>query len=112
MARFTANQEWSKNLTTMKSCRYRDLRKVTSLTCFRSTNYQSFDLGFDPTIVDSGEIKKAIEKIAKEVDLVLLAEYFEESLVLLKVILSFVISDIMLGFFYKRRLTVLCCMVC
>jgi len=60
----------------------------TSAIFFRSTNYQSHDLGLDPTLTDDEEIRNAIEKLSQELDLVMITEYFEESLILLKVILE------------------------
>ena len=52
---------------------------------FRSKNFQSFDLGLDALLENEREIKQAIHQLDSQLDLVMIAEYMDESLVLLKV---------------------------
>lgn len=47
-------------------------------------NHMMYDFGFDPEIEDETEILKAIKIINFNFDLVMITEYFEESMVLLK----------------------------
>ena len=52
---------------------------------FRSKNYQSHDLGLDPLLDDDDEIKAAVEKLGTQLDFVMITDYMDESLILLKV---------------------------
>jgi len=52
---------------------------------YKTLNYQSFDLGLDPMLSDDKGISKAVTDMSKDMDLVMLLEYFDESLILLKV---------------------------
>ena len=54
---------------------------------FRAKNYMSFDLGLDHEIESEAYIQQAIGQLESTYHLVLLTDYFEESLILLKVIL-------------------------
>ena len=56
---------------------------------FRAKNYMSFDLGLDHEIESEAYIQQAIGQLESTYHLVLLTDYFEESLILLKVILIF-----------------------
>ena len=47
-------------------------------------NHMMFDLGFSPELKDENEILSAIESVKKSYDLVMITEYFEESMILLK----------------------------
>ena len=51
---------------------------------FRAQNYMAFDLGLDFEDNSPAYIKKAIQVMEKRFGLVLLTDYFEESLILLK----------------------------
>ena len=61
---------------------------------FRSKNYQAFDLGLDPLLDNDTEIDKAIRQLGAEIDLMLITEYMDESLILLKDLLCLSWSDI------------------
>ena len=52
---------------------------------FRAKNYMSFDLGLDHEIESEAYIQQAIGQLESTYHLVLLTDYFEESLILLKV---------------------------
>ena len=72
---------------------------------FRAQNYMAFDLGLDFEDNSPAYIKKAIQVMEKRFGLVLLTDYFEESLILLKGKLSaqekwrLFFSDNFVGFF-------------
>nr|XP_039270389.1 galactose-3-O-sulfotransferase 3-like isoform X1 [Styela clava] len=51
---------------------------------FRGMNYQSHDLGMDPSVNDQGYISDQIRQLAETFDLVMISDYYLESLVLLK----------------------------
>jgi len=51
----------------------------------RSKNCQSFDLGLNPLLDVQDEINQAIRQLASKIDLMMITEYMEESLILLKV---------------------------
>ncbi|XP_072027109.1 galactose-3-O-sulfotransferase 2-like isoform X2 [Amphiura filiformis] len=62
----------------------------------RSRNGQLFDLGFDPKLAnDTKAIRAKIDTIDKEFDLVMITEYFDESLILLKKLLCWSFDDIL-----------------
>ncbi|XP_072025270.1 galactose-3-O-sulfotransferase 2-like [Amphiura filiformis] len=62
----------------------------------RSRNGQLFDLGFDPKLAnDTNAIRAKIDAIDKEFDLVMISEYFDESLILLKKLLCWSFDDIL-----------------
>ena len=61
---------------------------------FRSKNFQSFDLGLDPLLDDDTEIAKAVRQLDTEIDVMLIAEYMDESLILLKDLLCLSWTDI------------------
>ena len=51
---------------------------------FFAHNHMMFDLGFDPELSDENSIYQAVESVKNTYDLVLITEYFEESMILLK----------------------------
>ncbi|CAK8674650.1 unnamed protein product [Clavelina lepadiformis] len=51
---------------------------------FRFKNYQAHDLGLDPMMTDDVIINREILKLDEKLDLVMIMEYMEESLILLK----------------------------
>jgi len=51
---------------------------------FRSKNYQSHDLGLDPLLEGETEIEKAILQLDSQIDLMMITEYMDKSLILLK----------------------------
>ncbi|XP_076820746.1 galactose-3-O-sulfotransferase 2-like [Clavelina lepadiformis] len=55
---------------------------------FKSKNPQAFDLGLDSNLEDEEEIKKNIEILDSGIDLVMINEHMEESLILLKNIMN------------------------
>ncbi len=58
-------------------------------------NGQILDLGLDvKDIKNETEVKRTVQKLAEELDLVLITEYFDESLVLLKRLLCWSFEDI------------------
>ncbi|CAK8688574.1 unnamed protein product [Clavelina lepadiformis] len=61
---------------------------------FRSKNPQAFDLGVDPNTEDEEEIKREIEKLDAGMDLVMINEYMDESLILLKSLLNMTWDDL------------------
>ncbi|XP_070546751.1 galactosylceramide sulfotransferase-like [Ptychodera flava] len=62
----------------------------------RLRNGMSFNLGFDHRFDDNDSaIDEMINKLDKELDLVLISDYFEESLVLLKNVLCWKLDDIL-----------------
>lgn len=50
---------------------------------YRASNYQAFEMGMDHLNTDEAYIQSSIEKLDSQFDLVILVEYFLESLVLL-----------------------------
>ena len=54
---------------------------------FRAKNYQSFELGFDHLNDDDEYIEEMIQIIDEQFDLIIITEYYLESMVLLKHIL-------------------------
>ena len=52
---------------------------------YRAKNYQSFDLGLNPFLSDLAKIKEEIIRIEESIDLVMIMEYMDESMILLKV---------------------------
>ena len=52
---------------------------------FSAKNYMSYDLGLNHEAEDDKYIKNAIQELESTYHLVLLTDYFEESLILLKV---------------------------
>nr|CAB3248112.1 galactose-3-O-sulfotransferase 3 [Phallusia mammillata] len=56
---------------------------------FRFRNFQSHNLGIDAMLTDEDEIKRQIEDIDKNMHLVMLLEYLDESLILMKELLCF-----------------------
>lgn len=63
---------------------------------FYLKNLLFFDFGFDNNLeVDDPQVTKAIENLSNRFQLVLLAEYFEESLILLKELLCWTIDDVL-----------------
>ena len=61
---------------------------------FRMKNYQAFDLGLDPFMVDDTEISIEVEKLDTAFHLVMINEYFDESLILLKELLCLDLKDL------------------
>lgn len=67
-------------------------------------NSQSYDLGLSKKYFDDVNItRKLIEKLSKELDLVMISEYFEESLVLLKNELRWSFEDVSFIFHNKGK---------
>lgn len=63
---------------------------------FYLKNLLFFDLGFDNNLeADDPRVMRDIQKLSKHLDLVLIAEYFEESLILLKDMLCWSMDDIL-----------------
>lgn len=63
---------------------------------FYLKNLLFFDFGFDNNLeVDDPRVTKAIENLSNHFHLVLLAEYFEESLILLKELLCWTMEDVL-----------------
>ena len=60
---------------------------------FRAKNYMSFDLGLEHETESDAYIQQAIGQLESTYHLVLLTDYFEESLILLKVNTSLVFSS-------------------
>ena len=48
-------------------------------------NYQSHDLGLDPLLQGDDEIKEAVQELGSQIDLMMITDYMDESMVLLKV---------------------------
>merc|ERR1711892_408525 len=61
---------------------------------FRAKNYMSFDLGLDHEIESDAYIQQAIGQLESTYHLVLLTDYFEESLILLKELLCMSFDDL------------------
>ena len=55
----------------------------------RSKNYQSFDLGLDPFLDDDDEINKVLKILDSQIDLMMITDYMDESMILLKVFIPF-----------------------
>ncbi|XP_066271407.1 galactosylceramide sulfotransferase-like [Branchiostoma lanceolatum] len=74
--------------------RWRRTRKTNNQP-FSFTNLMSFDLGMDPSLrMDAEYVRRYIERLDREFLLVLILEYLDESLVLLKRYMCWDISDI------------------
>ncbi|TRY87557.1 hypothetical protein DNTS_025175 [Danionella cerebrum] len=68
---------------------------------FYLKNLQFFDLGFENTMeADDPRVKQAIRFIEERFDLILISDYFEESLILLKDALCWEIEDVL---FFKHN---------
>lgn len=52
---------------------------------FRARNFQSYDLGLDAMNTDAEYLRRKTKELDKAFDLVLITEYFDQSLILLKV---------------------------
>lgn len=71
---------------------------------FYLKNLLFFDFGFDNNLdSDDPTVSAAIESLSKRFDLVLLAEYFEESLILLKDLLCWTMEDVLFFKLNARR---------
>lgn len=71
---------------------------------FYLKNLLFFDFGFDNNLVeDDPAVATAIESLSKRFDLVLLVEYFEESLILLKELLCWSMDDVLYFKLNARR---------
>ena len=67
-------------------CPHNGLKKLSMLRLFcRSKNYQSHDLGLDPLLQGDDEIKEAVQELGSQIDLMMITDYMDESMVLLKV---------------------------
>lgn len=63
---------------------------------FYLKNLLFFDLGLDNNLeADDPQVMKAIHNLSRQLDLVLIAEYFEESLILLKDMMCWTMEDIL-----------------
>ncbi|XP_070547251.1 galactosylceramide sulfotransferase-like [Ptychodera flava] len=72
------------------------VKRITNVRRDLLRNGMSFSLGFDHRFDDSDSaINEMIDKLDKELDLVLISDYFEESLVLLKNVLCWKFDDIL-----------------
>ncbi|XP_076816256.1 galactosylceramide sulfotransferase-like [Clavelina lepadiformis] len=61
---------------------------------FRSKNYQAFDLGLDPMLDDDEEIEIQVQRLSSQIDLMMITEYMDESLILLKDLLCMDWDDV------------------
>ena len=61
------------------------LSGIILIEIFSAKNYMSYDLGLNHEAEDDKYIKNAIQELESTYHLVLLTDYFEESLILLKV---------------------------
>ena len=61
---------------------------------FRAKNYMSFDLGFDHENDSDGYIKQVISEMESTYNFVMMTDYFEESMILLKDLLCLDMDDI------------------
>ncbi|OQR79852.1 galactosylceramide sulfotransferase-like, partial [Tropilaelaps mercedesae] len=66
-------------------------------------NQMFFDLGYDTNRMNDSAISDAIERVDREFDLVLITEYFNESLVLLKNLFCWDTQDVMYFKHNKRK---------
>lgn len=66
-------------------------------------NQMFFDLGYDAGRMNDSAITEAVERIDREFDLVLITEYFNESLVLLKNLFCWDTQDVMYFKHNKRK---------
>ncbi|XP_070546758.1 galactosylceramide sulfotransferase-like isoform X2 [Ptychodera flava] len=72
------------------------VKRIRGVTRDLLRNGMSFSLGFDHRFDDSDSaINEMIDKLDNELDLVLISDYFEESLVLLKNVLCWKFDDIL-----------------
>ncbi|XP_078618815.1 galactosylceramide sulfotransferase-like [Branchiostoma floridae x Branchiostoma japonicum] len=61
-----------------------------------SKNFMAYDLGFPPGLFDDrSSVNEFVQKIAREIDLVLILEHFSESLVLLRRMMCWKLKDIL-----------------
>ncbi|XP_035686079.1 galactose-3-O-sulfotransferase 2-like isoform X2 [Branchiostoma floridae] len=61
-----------------------------------SKNFMAYDLGFPPGLFDDrSSVDEFVQKIAREIDLVLILEHFSESLVLLRRMMCWTLKDIL-----------------
>ena len=65
-------------------------------------NINFFDLGFSNELTDESEINAAIDEIIKQFDFIMISDYMDESLILLKEELCLQISDIVFFSINKR----------
>ena len=65
-------------------------------------NINFFDLGYSNELTDQSEIDFAIDEIMKQFDFIMISDYMEESLILLKEELCLQISDIVFFSINKR----------
>lgn len=73
-----------------------DFYSSDSYNSFYLKNLLFFDFGFDNNLeADDPQVLKHIDNLSKHFDLVLIAEYFEESLILLKDRLCWTLEDIL-----------------
>nr|XP_002119399.1 galactose-3-O-sulfotransferase 3 [Ciona intestinalis] len=74
---------------------------------FRAKNYQAHDLGVDPWLTDQQLIKERIQQLESSLDLVMITEYFDVSVILLKDLLCLswnnVVYKIKKHFTYKTE---------
>ncbi|XP_078698800.1 galactosylceramide sulfotransferase-like isoform X2 [Branchiostoma floridae x Branchiostoma belcheri] len=62
----------------------------------KTKNFMAFDLGFPIGLFDhQSSVDKFVEKISKEFDLILILEYFNESLILLRRLMCWTLKDIL-----------------
>ena len=77
-----------------KGIEFKDIHKTRSSVLAR--NPMMFDLGLDPQFYQNATaVKNYIAFLEKEFDLVMLMEYFEESVVLMKRLLCWELSDVL-----------------
>ncbi|XP_066289822.1 galactose-3-O-sulfotransferase 2-like [Branchiostoma lanceolatum] len=61
-----------------------------------SKNFMAYDLGFPPGLFDDQSfVEEFVQKMSREIDLVLILEYFHESLVLLRRMMCWKLKDIL-----------------
>ena len=65
-------------------------------------NINFFDLGYSNELTDESEVNAAIDEIIKQFDFIMISDYMDESLILLKEELCLQISDIVFFSINKR----------
>ena len=65
-------------------------------------NINFFDLGYSNELTDESEVNSAIDEIVEQFDFIMISDYMEESLILLKEELCLQISDIVFFSINKR----------
>ncbi|XP_011603198.1 galactosylceramide sulfotransferase [Takifugu rubripes] len=75
-----------------------------AINSFYLKNLQFFDFGLENNLeADDPQVMKAIQNLSQHLDLVLITEYFEESLILLKDMMCWTVEDILYFKLNMRR---------